>query len=181
MINNGKAKIEKSLGGLNIIIPSKKNWFALLFGTVWMGGWFFGFVSASDILFSAGTGHSGADGFMTFWLIGWTIGGLAITTILLWGYFGKEKFITDRNEIIFEKSVFGIGIKNRLEISALKNFRTEMGNDNLFGGNRWAFWGLGSGKVKFDYGFKTYSFGLGVDDAEANYIVGVLKVHFKEQ
>lgn len=180
MINNGKAKIEKSFGGLNIIIPSKKNWFALLFGTAWMGGWFFGFVSTSGFLFS-GTGHSGADGFMIFWLIGWTAGGLAIITLLLWGYFGQEKFITDRNEILFEKSVFGIGKKNRLEISAIKNFRTEIGNDNWFGGNRWAFWGLGPGKIKFDYGLKTYSFGLGVDDAEANYIVGLLNEQFKEQ
>ena len=180
MTNNGKATIEKSFGGLNIIIPSKKNWFALLFGTAWMGGWFFGFVSASGILFSSETGQLGADGFMTFWLIGWTVGGLAITTILLWGYFGQEKFITDRNEILFEKSVFGIGIKNRLERSAIKNFRTEVSNDNWFGGNRWAFWGLGPGKIKFDYGLKTYSFALGVDDAEANYIVGLLKEQFKE-
>lgn len=181
MTNNGKAKIEKTFGGLNIIIPSKKNWFGLLFGTTWMGGWFLGFVSASGVLFSSGTGNFGADGFMTFWLTGWTVGGIAITTMLLWGYFGQEKFITDSNEILFEKSVFGIGIKNKLEISAIKNFRTEMSNDNLFGGNRWAFWGLGPGKIKFDYGLKTYSFGLGVDDAEANYIVGLLKEQFKEQ
>jgi hypothetical protein len=40
----------------------------------------------------------------------------------------------------------------------------------MFGGSRWAFWGLGPGKIKFDYGFKTYSFGLAVDDAEANYL-----------
>jgi len=181
MTDNGKAKIEKSFDGLNIIIPSKKNWFGLLFGTAWMGGWFFGFIGASGILFSSESGHSGIDGFMSFWLIGWTVGGIAMTTILLWGYFGKEKFITDRNEILFEKSVFGIGMKNRLEISAIKNFRTEMSNDSLFGGNRWAFWGLGQGKIKFDYGLKTYSFGLGVDDAEANYIIGLLKEQFKEQ
>jgi hypothetical protein len=180
MTNNGKAKIEKTFGGIDISIPSKKNWFALLFGTAWMGGWFFGFLSASGYLFS-GTGHLGADGFLTFWLIGWTVGGLAISFMLLWGYFGQEKFMTDRNEILFEKTVFGIGKKYRLDISAIKNFRTELGSDNWFGGNRWAFWGLGPGKIKFDYGLKTYSFGLGVDDAEANYIVGLLKEQFKEQ
>jgi hypothetical protein len=180
MTNNGKAKIEKTTGKLNIIIPSKKNWLALLFGTAWMGGWFFGFISTSSIIFSSKTEHSGADGFLTFWLIGWTVGGIAVTTMLLWGYFGKEKFITEKNEILFEKSVFGIGKKNSLEISNLKNFRTEYGNDNMFGNNKWAFWGLGPGKIKFDYGLKTYSFGLGVDDAEANYIVDLLKEQFNE-
>lgn len=181
MINNGKAKIEKPNGRLNIVIPSKKNWFALIFGMVWLGGWFFGFMSASDILFSSEPGNSGADGFMTIWLMGWTIAGLAISALLIWGFFGEEKFIMDRNEILFEKTVFGIGKKSRLDISALKNFRTEFIGDDWYGGNRWAFWGLGQGKIKFDYGFKTYSFGLGVDDAEATYIVGLLKEQFKEQ
>ena len=181
MKNNGKAKIEKTFGGLNIIIPSKKNWFALLFGTAWIGGWYFGFVTASGMFFSSETGGFGVEGFMIFWLIGWTVGGLAIITLLLWGYFGQEKFIAERNKILFEKTVFGIGKKNRLEISAIKNFRTEFGSDSWFGGNRWAFWGLGPGKIKFDYGLKTFSFGLGVDDAEAIYIVGLLKEQFKEQ
>ena len=44
----------------------------------------------------------------------------------------------------------------------------------MFGGSRWAFWGLGPGKIKFDYGMKTYSFGLAVDDAEANHLVEYL-------
>ncbi|MCS4435309.1 hypothetical protein [Aquiflexum gelatinilyticum] len=132
-------------------------------------------------MFNSGIDNSGAGGFLAFWLLAWTVGGLAVSFMLLWGYFGQEKFITDRNEILFEKSVFGIGKKNRMEISAIKNFRTEKSNDDLFSGNRMAFWGLGPGKIKFDYGLKTFSFGLGVDDAEANYIVGLLKEQFKEQ
>lgn len=180
MMNNGNAKIENTFEGLNIIIPSKKNWFALIFGTVWMVGWLFGFMSASGILFTE-TGDSETDSFITIWLIGWTFGGLAVSTMLLWGYFGQEKFITSRNVILFEKTLFGFGIKNKLEVSNIKNFRTEMSNDNWFAGNRMAFWGVGPGKIKFDYGLKTYSFGLGVDDAEANYIVGLLKEQFKEE
>ncbi|MES2780825.1 MAG: hypothetical protein V4651_13110 [Bacteroidota bacterium] len=181
MINNGKATIDKSFNGLNIMIPSKKNWFALLFGTVWMGGWAFGFLSASGILMKSDMGQFGVNGFMTFWLLGWTAAGLFIVFFLLWGYFGRENFLMEGNEVLFEKTVFGIGKKNRFELSSVKNFRVELGADAAFGGNRWAFWGLGPGKIKFDYGFKTYSFGLGVDDAEANHIVGLLKEQFKEQ
>jgi hypothetical protein len=181
MINNGKAKIDKTSNGLNIFVPSRKNWFALLFGLVWLGGWYFGFLSASKTLFSSGPANFRVDGFMTFWLLGWTVGGLGIATLLLWGFFGQEKFISERNEILFEKTVFGIGKKNRLDVSGIKNFRTEFGNDNLVNGNRWALWGLGPGKIKFDYGLKTYSFGLAVDDAEAKYIVALLKEQFKEQ
>jgi hypothetical protein len=182
MTNNGKAKIEKTFEGLNIIIPSKKNWFVLIFGTVWMGGWFGGFIFASGTLFFSKTNDlGGTNWFLAFWLTAWTVGGFAIAFLLLWGYFGQEKFITNRNEVFFEKTVFNIGKKNRLDISEIKNFRTEFVNSNMFVGNRWATWGLGIGKIKFDYGLKTYSFGLGVDDAEANYIVELLKEQFKEQ
>lgn len=179
-MNNGKAKIEKITNGLNIVIPSKKNWFALIFGTMWMSAWFLGFIFVAGMLLSDGFAI-GASGFLIFWLLMWTVAGLAVISVLLWGYFGKERFLTERNQILFEKTVFGIGKKNKLEKAELKNFRTEIGNDSWFGSNRWAFWGLGPGKIKFDYGFKTYSFGLGVDEAEANYIVKILKEQFENK
>lgn len=179
MIDNGTAKIENSLGTLSISIPSKKNWFALLFGTVWLGGWYFGFKSVSSALLSDGMSNIGANGFMTFWLIGWTIGGVAIISILLWGYFGQEHFTSDRGEVYLNKTIFGLGIKKQMVAIEIKNIRTEFSNTNWFGGDRWAFWGLGPGKIKFDYGLKTFSFGLGVDDAEANHIVELMKSHFK--
>jgi len=179
MTNNGKAKIEKTFNELNIIIPSKKNWFFLLFGTAWMGGWSFGFVSAFGKLFSSEISNSGTDLFLFFWLSGWTVGGIAVAFALLWGYFGQEKFITDRNEVFFEKTVLGIGKKNRLDTSEIKNIRTDI-ISNSESERRNNSWGL-SGKIKFDYGLKTYSFGLGVDDAEAEYIVELLKERFKEQ
>lgn len=179
MLENGKAKIDKSSGGLRISIPSKKNWFGLLFGTAWLGGWYFGFKSAITTI-SFDSNEFGADGFMTFWLIGWTIGGLAIIIFLLWGYFGQEKIKVDSGEMLFEKTIFGIGLKKRFEANEIKNFRTEKTETGIFGKNGLAFWGLGPGQIKFDYGLKTFSFGLGVDDSEANYLVELLSNHFKK-
>ncbi|MBD77634.1 MAG: hypothetical protein CL840_01675 [Crocinitomicaceae bacterium] len=167
-MNNGKAKIKESINGISIQLPSKKNWFFLLFATAWMGGWFFGFTGALGMF------DSGSSGFITFWLIGWTIGGCFITVFLLWGYFGIERFIISGSTALLEKSVFGIGIKSRLKKSELKEFRFEKINTGLMGGNRWAVYGFGPGKIQFDYGFKTYSFGLGLDDAEAKHIVQLL-------
>ncbi|MBK7633277.1 MAG: hypothetical protein IPJ13_02570 [Saprospiraceae bacterium] len=36
---------------------------------------FWSFVSASGILFSSGTVNLGANGYMIFWLLVWTLGG----------------------------------------------------------------------------------------------------------
>lgn len=179
MIYNGRAKIENAFGALNISIPSKKNWFALLFGTAWLGGWYVGLKNALSVVLSSGADISGANGFMIFWLTGWTIGGVAIISILLWGFFGQEQFTSDKGEVYLNKTIFGLGIKKQMEASEIKNIRTEFANANWLGANRWAFWGLGPGKIKFDYGFKTFSFGLGVDDAEADHIVELMQNHFK--
>ncbi|MEO8150864.1 MAG: hypothetical protein ABI723_24740 [Bacteroidia bacterium] len=180
MLNNGKAKIENSAGTLSIIIPSKKNWFALLFGTAWLGGWYFGLTNVLTSFGKSDNDNIGVDGFITFWLVGWTIGGLAIIFILLWGYFGQEKIISDRNELLFEKTIFNIGLKKRMDVREIRNFRTEKVMTGMFGNNGYAFWGLGPGKIKFDYGLKTYSFALGVDDAEANHLVEILNAYFKK-
>jgi len=181
MVNNGKAKIEKTFNELKIIIPSEKNWFFQIFGTAWMGGWFFGFIMVSEKIFFSEISYSGANLFVLFWLIAWTVGGLIVARALLWGYFGQEKFMTDRSEVFFEKTVFGMGKKMRLDISEIKNFRVEIIIDSESRRKNDTSWGLGGGKIKFDYGLKTYSFGLSVDDAEAEYIVGLLKEQFKEQ
>jgi hypothetical protein len=174
-MNNGKAKIEKRIDGLNIEIPSKKNWFALIFGLFWLFIWFNFFLVPGEFQ------NFGTDSFPTIWLLLWILGVLSVIFCILWGLFGQELFNDTRNDVVFEKTIFGIGIKKRFEKTEIKNFRVEAINQTMFGGNRWAFWGLGPGKIKFDYGLKTYSFGLGVDDAEANYIVEMLKEHFNKQ
>jgi hypothetical protein len=178
MVDNGKAKIENSFGNLTMTIPSKKNWLALIGGTLWMGWWYFGFKPAAYEMFANHLDFSGVGSFAMIWLAGWTVGGIAIAGILLWGYFGQEKLASDRQFLNFRKTVFGIGLVKKLDASQVKNFRAEVTNANWLESNRWAFWGLGPGKIKFDYGLKTYSFGLGVDDAEANHIVEVLKGYF---
>jgi len=33
------------------------------------------------------------------------------------------------------------------------------------------FWGLTGGKLRFDYGMKTIKFGIGLDEAEARYLI----------
>jgi hypothetical protein len=171
-IDNGRAKISSSMNGTEVSIPSKKNWFILIFSTAWLGGWYFGFKNVLGTLKLDKDGFGEIDGFMAFWLIGWTIGGLFIIGLLFWGYFGKEILKIESKKIILNKSVFGIGTTKILKKTEVKNIRFNEVEINYFSGkNNWAIWGVGEGKIKFDYGMKTYYLGLGLDDAEANYLV----------
>ena len=179
MLNNGVAHIEQSPGFFRITVPSRKNWFGLLFGTFWLFGWAFGLVMVTSQALFRSSAPAPVNLFLLFWSLAWITGGLAIIVILCWGFFGQERFTLESSEVLFEKTVFGVGLKYRLDAMELRNFRTETTNSDWFGGNRWAFWGLGAGKVLFDYGFKTYSFGLALDDAEAQHLVGLLQQKFR--
>jgi len=96
--------------------------------------------------------------------------------LLLWGYFGKEILKIESSQVVLSKNVFGIGTNKMLKKSEVKNIRfNEVDIDYFSGKNKWAIWGMGEGKIKFDYGMKTYSFGLAVDDAEANYLIDKMK------
>ncbi|KXX70885.1 hypothetical protein [Flammeovirga sp. SJP92] len=170
-MKNGKAKIENTIDNYSVTIPSKKNWFALLFGVFWLVvPWYAGFRSTiTNFSFE----H---NAFLMLWLIGWTIGGGIVVLLLLWGCFGEEKLEFDQQEVTFGKTIFGIGLKKKLIRKEVTNFRFEKIDKGMFNSNQWTFWGLGPGKIKFDHGLKTYSFGIAVDDAEANYLSEELRM-----
>ncbi|MDD4970913.1 MAG: hypothetical protein PHT07_15915 [Paludibacter sp.] len=173
MIDNGKAKITDSMDELKIVIPSKKNWFVILFTMVWMGGWYMGFKSAMD--------GFGENAFITFWMIGWTIGGCSAIFVLLWSLFGQEIIRIDFQDLFLEKSIFGIGIKRRLAITELNNIRYEAVERNGFSGNNDMSIILhGAGPIKMDYGLKTYTVGFSVDEAEAKYIIELIRKKTKK-
>ena len=178
-LKNGRATISKNYNGVNISIPSKKNWVVLLFGTAWMGGWAFGFVSVFSVLLNSSS--TGIDLFMLAWLTAWTIGGISIVSLLFWGYFGKEEIQIQKSQVNFIRSILGIGISKELVKHEVKNIRfNEVPIVSITSRNNWVLWGVGPGKIKMDYGMKTYSFGLAVDDAEANYIIDLMKAQLTD-
>jgi hypothetical protein len=184
--NNGKAKIEKTLDVLSIAIPSAKNSILLIhiFGVFL--GFFIVFGGLWLVLFSFNTKNVGSNWFfLDLVLLIWALRFLQPTIELFWACFGQEKFIVDTNQILFQKTIFGIGKKNRFEISAVKNLRADFiyedkKKDEDEDEDKIVFWKEEVGKIKFDVGSKTYSFGRSVDDAEANYIVEILTAYLKE-
>jgi len=88
------------LGGtLKITIPSKKNWFQILFMGFWLVGWAFGEVTVLGSLIS-GEGFGGPSLFMIAWLGGWTIGGGYALYILFWQLLGNEIIQVSNSTII---------------------------------------------------------------------------------
>jgi hypothetical protein len=173
-LNNGRSKITMEGNTTKLTIPVKRNYLIIIFSLIWLLIWF-SFFSSFNSTFGLFNDY-GIDTFFMIWLTFWIIGGLAVMFLLLWNLFGKESIVLNNKHLELNRNLFGIGRKKQYDRRHLKNFRFNEIPDNMFSmKNRLAFWGLGEGKVKFDYGMKSPSFGLSLEDAESNYIVKLMK------
>ncbi|MGB0929755.1 MAG: hypothetical protein ACPGVB_03205 [Chitinophagales bacterium] len=167
--------IHTSFEGTKITIPSPTNWLTLIFGTLWLIVWCVMFIVTlqTDILFS---NTSGVDWFSIIWVVSWILMGSFAIVLVFWGYFGNETLLIKENRLHFNKTIFNIGIKRVLSVRKINRIRfNEIKIKWGDKGSTWHYWGVGEGKIKLTYGKKIHSFGLELDDAEANYLVSLLK------
>jgi hypothetical protein len=171
----GRATINNVGEQVCIKIPTAKNVLKIVFLGAWLGAWFLGETSAIQQVVS-GKSHS-SDFFMLFWLCGWTIGGGWAILTLLWNAAGREEITVGQGMIKIKKTIWGIGLSREYTLSSTRDFRvvSDHNSDSAFNGTRGlGFWGYICGPIVFDYGMKTIKFGLGIDEAEARYIIEVL-------
>jgi len=110
----GRATITKDRNSIGIVIPSKKNWFVIIFLTAWLGGWLMGETSAINQVIN-GNSNGVADTFIAFWLIMWTIGGCGAITILLWFIGGQEQINVDNGELEIGKQILELEFQRSIE------------------------------------------------------------------
>ena len=165
-----RSTVEDTPDGLKIVIPTKKNWFIIIFMGFWLCGWLVGEIVAPTTFFSEEMPASGRF-FMIAWLGGWTVGGCIAIYFWLWTLVGKE-IVVGNPHLTIKRDVFGYGRLKRYESSSVKGFRLSPPQFNPWdfqSGLR--FWGMGGGLIAFDYGSSTIRFGNGIEEAEASTIL----------
>ena len=174
-----RATMSESPDGLVITIPAQKNWFQILFLGFWMIGWLFGEVTAVSQLIRShsshwahikGSGPIGVNLFMMIWLAGWTVGGGFALIAWLWNLVGAERVQLGPWTLTTTRQVLGIGPTRDYKLGSVSNLRINMGLSNAsFRAS--PFQMMNGGTIAFDYGAKTFYFGVGIDEAEAQQIV----------
>jgi hypothetical protein len=166
----GRPRIETFGFDTRVIVPAKRNIFIIVFLLIWLGGWFFGETSVIGELL---TGKSDSAGiFMLIWLCGWTLGGAIVLGIVAWNLAGKEVITFSNNSLKIEKKVGSLGFNREYLLSEIHDFRVlENCGGAFFGSRSGDPWGFLGGTIAFDYGMNTVRFGLGIDPAEANYLL----------
>jgi hypothetical protein len=181
--SKGRAKIFKNGNNLEVQIPTRKNWFIIIFMTVWMGGWFMGEMSVITTLLS-GDAPIFANAFLLVWLAAWTMGGLLCITILFWSLVGQEIIKVENGVAEIGKQIFSLKRSRKYHINEIRHLAVNPTFDNnIWGMGYQNFYGLKGGSIKFDYGMKTLKFGSGIDEAEGRLMIETLKLNsnFKEE
>ncbi len=167
----GRSTIEKIDGALQITIPAKRHPVVLIFIMAWFGGWAFGEFTALNMLidfFNKKT--AGVSMFVVFWLIAWTVAGFFVLKYILWMICGREIIKVSTKSIILSKKTLCFKSEKEYAVSNVKNFRIVPRIEG-YTGRRYGGSADMLEKICFDYGMKTVKFGLGLDEAEANYII----------
>jgi len=175
----GRATIDDNFNTLDISIPSKKNWFIIIFLSFWMCIWLVSIVAIPLTLFTDDSKTPIPFVFVSLWLCGWTVGGFFVFRTLLWNAIGKEVITIsqgimtiDRKGVIFYKA-------KSYDLSEARNFRVQEDPATSimpYGMSPLRTWRMGNtGTIRFDYGMKTVKFGEGVDEAEGSYLLEKLR------
>jgi hypothetical protein len=158
--------------GIAIRIPTRRNIFILGFLTLWLCGWALGEVSAPIAFFSSAKKDPGTASFLLFWICGWTVGGAFAFCAWIWQFKGCEIIAVSSAGLSIRHEVIGFGRTKNYDLSEIRYLRVAAPTFNPFDfRSSLAFWGIGGGAIAFDYGFKTFRFAAGVDEAEARIIL----------
>jgi hypothetical protein len=161
-------------GGVDVSIPSRRNYFVAVFLVLWLCGWTIGETSAWHTLTTtqpANASHHEPMAFLAVWLCLWTIGGCAALVAALWNIAGREQLRFSGSEVTLRREVFGVGFGTRYDPTRVSNLRCVEVMPGPFGTMSRSPFGWGGGPLAFDYGAKSIRFGAGVDSAEGQPLV----------
>ena len=174
----GRAIINESYNGVEIIVPARRNWFLTVFLSFWLCGWAVGETFAIREVTGV-AGHASFDGFLSLWLCGWTVGGIFAFRTWWWNVAGKEIINISQGVLTVDKKGAIFKRIKSYDLNQAKNFRAyeEPGIDNDFGrSSSGSLWNpAANGTIKFDYGMETVKFGDKLYQAEGEYILEKLR------
>jgi len=169
---------------LVISIPSRKNWFVIIFTGVWLIFWAFGEIFVGWIVLQGITSPNfeGPVLFILLWVTAWTIGGAFAIYTFFWQLVGREEIEVTPNSITISQIVFAFRRSKAYASEHIRDLRTSpMGLHEMHSWNRaWVFYGIAGGIIAFDYGAGTIRFGGGIDEAEGKQIIAEIQQNYPQ-
>ncbi|MFP4498475.1 MAG: hypothetical protein ACLFQV_09725 [Vulcanimicrobiota bacterium] len=185
-----KVEFGQTNRGLEIFIPTEKQWFVVGFLCVWLTGWLMGEIFAVTsivkiLIKTIQTGKISGDIFgmlfLVVWVTFWTIGGFFALRAVLEFLIGNEIITIANDEFKIAYKIKNWGLEKKYKISGIRNLRKAdasgyMGapaeNSGLFSQNR-----IFANKkyLCFDYNQNKIEFGKGLKIHEREKLYSLLK------
>jgi hypothetical protein len=178
--------IYEELDGLVITIPVQRRWAFLLFVSAWLCGWTVGGIFAAGMFVLGGAALVGGNwvpaapvamplGMLLFlgaWLVGWAVGEASALRGFFWNLAGREIVAINPDVLSIRHEIFGMGRSWEYDASQVCYLRCSASVYNPSNPSfREGMPGMNGPGIAFDYGARTYGFGIGLDDAETNLVV----------
>ncbi|MGO8985662.1 MAG: hypothetical protein ACLPHI_04160 [Terriglobales bacterium] len=193
-----RSTVSQQDGALRISIPAARNTIAMLLISFWLCVWTVGGIATARQLLGKGesnpsfltpkVGHfrtpykagngsqtpSRLDSSKGFWMCGWALGEVLAAFWLCRMLGGRDIFQTTNGTAEIRREIFGLGLSTKqYSLQAIHNLRyqpdTSSGKTERPSG------------IAFDYGSRTVFFGDGADEAEANQLIGMIKLRQEER
>ena len=155
-----------------IRIPTRRNWFVLLFLSFWVCGWTVGGIAAINQVLRD------PHAFLIFWLGGWAIGWVVVVTTIASQIAGSEIIRVIGRDLEISD---GVGELRRRRLYRGDQIRFLDGSDPnptglpiYMGARQFPFIRPRQGAIKFDYGARTIYAAGSVDEAEGRMIAAWL-------
>ncbi len=174
-----RVTITDTAEGLRIVVPCRRSWFVIGFLAFWICGWGVAEVMVAK-QFVSGDAPPDGELFMLAWLGVWTLGGVVAIYAWLWQVMGKEILTVRGQTFNIRRDIGGFGLDKKYDLVQMRDLRIGLiafSPVNVSASLQ--LWGVGGGVITFDYGARTYRFGIGLDDAEAKQVVSTIKQRFR--
>lgn len=109
--------------------------------------------------------------FSLFWMLGWSVGVLAIAALFLVFTFGRETLHVQQDSLMLRIGIPGIGIGMNFPATLIRNFRVAEPDEKA--GSGWR-----GEHLVFDYGGEDVAFGCNIAGAEAENLIARLQSLF---
>jgi hypothetical protein len=170
-IAKARFEVERTPDGERIRINARRQIFAMLFLPLWLTVWTFGGVAAISQLATR------FEPFLVLWLCGWAVGWVAASATLVWMVTGSETLRAVGGDL--EYSHHALGRSRRWLYQGARIRRLRVANQPAWASRfsfQVPFLNVGRmGSIKFDYGPRTISVAQGLDDAEGQMIIDLLR------
>ena len=152
--------------GVYLKTPALRNIPVMLFLSFWLCGWLIGGLNAIVSLLFSGHNLFGKL-FMIFWLGGWLFGVIIVTTTLLVLLSPGEEILISKTELVRDTRIPVIGKTYRYRTDQISNLRVA----EISGRYQRPFPVERKCMIEFDFQRATQGFGVGMDPADARYVV----------